>query len=99
MCTLTLVAKDHLPGKIEKEKWYGTEFVAQDIPDNDLNSLHEAEQRPTSQCLSDLYLPNRNHSVPSGFGVYKREILEPASALELIAQLLALVQKRLAITS
>ena len=81
---LTLVTKDHPPGRVEKEKWYETEFVVQDIPDKFLNCLYEAEQRSASQRLPSLYLPTGNQFIPSRFDVDKSEVPEPAKTPKLI---------------
>ena len=81
---LTLVAKDLPPGTVKEEPWYGTEYVAHDIPDHFLTSLYEAERRSAGQRLPDLYLPNKNPFIPARFDVDRREVAEPANAPKII---------------
>ena len=81
---ITIVRQDDIPGTIETEKWYGTEYSNQDIPTAFLDSLRKAEKASASGRNKDLYLPHKNEFIPSRLDVEKKTVEKPAKEPKLI---------------
>ncbi|PHH91307.1 hypothetical protein CDD83_1011 [Cordyceps sp. RAO-2017] len=63
-----------------KEKWYGTEYRYERIPDQLMAELKRAMALPASERLRELHLPHRNNFIPNKLEVEKKEVAEPAVA-------------------
>lgn len=77
----TLVSSEKLPGKVKKEKWYGTEYSTMTISPDFLKRLHDAE---SGNQIEDLHIPGKNEFIPTRLDVERREVKEPAKAPKLI---------------
>lgn len=80
---LMIVSQD-LPGDWnQREKWYGTEYKVDRIPDSVISEIRQALSEP-SQRPSELFLPHKNEFIPSRLEVEKVDVKEPAKAPRLL---------------
>ncbi|KAI1819296.1 peptidase M16 inactive domain-containing protein [Xylaria intraflava] len=76
---VTVVSQDFPGGWDQKEKWYGTEYKTEKIPDDLLADLQEALDKPPAR-QSFLHLPNKNLFIPTKLEVDKKEVEKPLTA-------------------
>ena len=69
---LSIVSQKPLPGKVEKEKWYGTDYSVQRMPNDFINELKRAETSAANDRPQDLHLPHKNEFIPSKLEVEKK---------------------------
>ncbi|KAG6008577.1 hypothetical protein E4U21_004217 [Claviceps maximensis] len=75
------IVSNNFPGNWDKkEKWYGTEYRYERIPEELMTELRAAIQLSKSERLPDLHLPHKNNFIPSKLEVEKREVAQPAVA-------------------
>ena len=67
-----------------KEKWYGTEYKYEKIPNDFMQEIHQAAQSNPSERPTELHLPAVNEFVPQRLDVEQKDINEPARAPKLI---------------
>lgn len=77
---MTIVSRNFPGNWDKKEKWYGTEYRYEKIPDDLMRELEAAATISPSKRLSKLHLPHKNNFIPSQLEVEKRDISEPARA-------------------
>lgn len=81
---MTIISRD-FPGKWDKkEKWYGTEYTSEKIPNEFLEELKKAALSSPAERISKLHLPHKNQFIPTKLEVEKKEVKEPAVAPKLI---------------
>ncbi|KUI56296.1 hypothetical protein VP1G_03557 [Cytospora mali] len=81
---MTIVSRD-FPGKWEKkEKWYGTEYTSEKIPDDLMEEIKQAASSTSADRIPALHLPHKNQFIPTKLEVEKKEVKEPAVAPKLI---------------
>jgi len=68
----------------EKEKWYGTEYTYEKIPEDFLKEIQHAAAASPKDRLTELHLPHQNQFIPTKLEVEKKEVKEPAIAPKLI---------------
>lgn len=79
------VVSQKYPGNWDsKEKWYGTEYKVEKIPEDLLADLRHYLENPASAKIPELHLPHKNEFVPSRLDVEKKEVAEPAKDPSLI---------------
>ncbi|KAI9803791.1 MAG: hypothetical protein M1825_001671 [Sarcosagium campestre] len=71
-----------LEGLDQKERWYGTEYKNEKIPEDFLEDLKRAGLKDGR--LAELSLPHKNEFIPKNLEVDKKEIEEPSVAPRLI---------------
>ncbi|RCI10149.1 hypothetical protein L249_8413 [Ophiocordyceps polyrhachis-furcata BCC 54312] len=77
---MTVVSRT-FPGNWDaKEKWYGTEYRCEKIPDDLMAELNRAMTLSASERLPELHLPHKNNFIPKKLEVDKKEVAEPAPA-------------------
>lgn len=81
---LIVVSQDFPGGWDEKEKWYGTEYKVEKIPQDFLSGLEKALQSTDDTRISDIHIPHRNEFVPTRLTVEKKEVEEPTKTPKLI---------------
>jgi insulysin len=81
---MTIVSRDFPGDWDQKEKWYGTEYRAEKIPEDFLAELSEALNTPPGQQLPALHLPHKNQFIPTKLEVEKKEVEKPAIAPRVI---------------
>lgn len=81
---LTIVSRDFPGDWDQKEKWYGTEYKYEPIPESLVAAVKKAWQSTGEDRLAQLHLPHRNEFIPTKLNVEKRELEEPAKAPKLI---------------
>lgn len=64
----------------KKEKWYGTEYSYEKIPEDVMEDWKRAISTPSQQRLPQLHLPHKNSFIPNKLEVEKKEVPEPALA-------------------
>ena len=75
---LTLVSQKY-PGSWDlREKWYGTEYRYEKIPEDLIKQLWTAVQSSPSKRSTELHMPAVNEFVPRRLDVEKKEVKEPA---------------------
>ncbi|KAH7042656.1 a-pheromone processing metallopeptidase Ste23 [Macrophomina phaseolina] len=81
---LTIVSQE-FPGEWDqKEKWYGTEYKYEKIPQDFLSEIKEAAKTAASARPADLHLPHKNEFIPTRLEVERKEVDEPMIAPKLI---------------
>ncbi|KAK5797365.1 hypothetical protein VI817_003656 [Penicillium citrinum] len=81
---LVIVSQD-FPGQWDqKEKWYGTEYKVEKIPQEFLSGIQKALESTEANRISDVHIPHRNEFVPTRLSVEKKETPEPAKTPKLI---------------
>lgn len=81
---MTIISRDS-PGKWDqKEKWYGTEYTSEKIPNGFLEELKQAASSGPAERIGKLHLPHKNQFIPTKLEVEKKEVKEPAVAPKLI---------------
>ncbi|CAN8096702.1 unnamed protein product [Discula destructiva] len=81
---MTIISRGY-PGKWEqKEKWYGTEYSSERIPDDFMSEIKKAVSSIASDRISVLQLPHKNQFIPTKLEVEKKEVKEPSVAPTLI---------------
>ncbi|OJJ43998.1 hypothetical protein ASPZODRAFT_18773 [Penicilliopsis zonata CBS 506.65] len=79
-----IVSQDY-PGDWDlKEKWYGTEYKIEKVPEAFLAELRQALNSTTETRLSELHMPHKNEFVPTRLSVEKKEVSEPAKTPKLL---------------
>ncbi|KAI9781095.1 MAG: Insulinase (Peptidase M16) [Peltula sp. TS41687] len=81
---LTLVSHSFSDGLNQRERWYGTEYKLEKIPAEDLSEISKAEQKTSTERISELHLPHKNEFIPTQLEVEKRDVKEPLKAPRLI---------------
>lgn len=76
-----MVVSRNFPGDWDqKEKWYGTEYRYERIPEHLMAELKRAMDLPASERLPELHLPHKNNFIPNKLEVEKKDVGEPALA-------------------
>ncbi|KAI1168102.1 peptidase M16 inactive domain-containing protein [Nemania serpens] len=81
---MTIVSRDYPGDWDEKEKWYGTEYKSEKIPQEFLAELSTALDTPSGEQLSALHVPHKNQFIPTKLEVEKKEVEKPATAPRII---------------
>jgi len=81
---LTLVSQKYPGDWNQKEKWYGTEYRVESIPDEFAAAVKKACESGPNERLTELYLPHRNEFIPSKLEVEKKEVAHPMKTPKLI---------------
>ncbi|KAF2871159.1 Metalloenzyme, LuxS/M16 peptidase-like protein [Massariosphaeria phaeospora] len=79
---LTIVSQDFPGGWDQKEKWYGTEYKSEKIPEEFVKEIKDVFE--SKECPQELHLPHRNEFIPNRLEVEKKEVAEPLKAPKLI---------------
>ncbi|CAG8885895.1 unnamed protein product [Penicillium nalgiovense] len=80
-----VVVSQEFPGTWDqKEKWYGTEYKVEKIPQEFLGGLQKALESTEATRTSDVHMPHENEFVPTRLSVEKKEVAEPAKTPKLI---------------
>lgn len=77
---MVLVSRNHPDGFNQKEKWYGTEYRYEKIPDELMSEIQKAASVTPEARLPGLHLPHKNQFIPNQLEVEKKEVDEPALA-------------------
>lgn len=81
---MSIVSRD-FPGNWDKtEKWYGTEYKYEKIPNDFMRQLKAAYSVSSKERISNLHLPHKNQFIPTKLEVEKKEVKEPAIAPRMI---------------
>jgi len=79
------VVSQTFPGNWDqREKWYGTEYRHEKIPQETMDSFREALDMPRGQRIPELHLPHKNAFIPSELEVEKKEITQAAVSPRLL---------------
>ncbi|PLB35174.1 a-pheromone processing metallopeptidase Ste23 [Aspergillus candidus] len=81
---MTIVAQDYPGDWDSKEKWYGTDYKVEKIPQDFMAEIHEALATSPESRLPDLHMPHKNEFVPTRLSVERKEVQEPAKTPKLI---------------
>lgn len=81
---LIVVAQDYPGDWNTKEKWYGTEYKVEDVPEDFMANIRAALKTTPETRLSELHIPHKNEFVPTRLSVEKKEVPEPAKTPKLI---------------
>ncbi|KAG5930400.1 hypothetical protein E4U42_001646 [Claviceps africana] len=81
---MTIVSRNFPSNWDRKEKWYGTEYRCERIPEELMAELQAAMQMSKAERLPDLHLPHKNNFIPNKLEVEKREVAQPALAPRIV---------------
>jgi len=81
---LMLVSQDYPVEYDQKEKWYGTDYKVEKIPDQVITEIQQALSASATDRPADLHLPHKNEFIPTRLDVEKTEVKEPAKAPRLL---------------
>ena len=81
---MTIVSQNFPGNWDKKEKWYGTEYRYEKIPDDLMSELRRAILTPPEKRLIELHLPHKNNFIPEKLEVERKEVAVPAVAPRLI---------------
>lgn len=81
---LTLTSRTYPGDWDQKEKWYGTEYRVEKIPEDFMEDIRKAFSVPKTERIPTLHLPHHNQFVPTKLEVEKKEVKEPAPAPRVI---------------
>lgn len=81
---MVIVSRSHPGNWDQKEKWYGTEYRSEKIPDDVMEEFKRAATIPPEKRLSSLHLPHKNNFIPNQLEVEKKDVAEPAPAPRLL---------------
>lgn len=80
-----MIVSQEYPGDWDcTEKWYGTQYKAEKIPQDLMAELHEASASTRENRPASLHLPHRNEFIPTRLSVERKEVSEPAATPKLI---------------
>ncbi|OJJ32764.1 hypothetical protein ASPWEDRAFT_52909 [Aspergillus wentii DTO 134E9] len=78
------VAQDYPGDWDSKEKWYGTEYKVQKVPEDFMAEINKSLATTPESRMSGLHMPHKNEFVPTRLSVEKKEVSEPAKTPKLI---------------
>jgi insulysin len=79
------VVSQKFPGDWDqKERWYGTEYKNEKIPEDFLAEIRMAAASNAGERIPELHLPHKNQFIPSKLEVEKKDVKQPAIAPKLI---------------
>ncbi|KAL4892080.1 Metalloenzyme, LuxS/M16 peptidase-like protein [Aspergillus ambiguus] len=81
---MVIVSQDYPGDWDSKEKWYGTEYKVENIPQDFMTDIRKALETTPESRLPDLHMPHRNEFVPTRLSVEKKETSEPQKVPKLI---------------
>ncbi|KAI1492445.1 peptidase M16 inactive domain-containing protein [Biscogniauxia mediterranea] len=81
---MTIVSQDFPGDWDQKEKWYGTEYKAEMIPEDFLAEISKAVNCTAEERLPELHLPHKNQFIPTKLEVEKKEVEKPSVAPRII---------------
>ncbi|EAW14914.1 a-pheromone processing metallopeptidase Ste23 [Aspergillus clavatus NRRL 1] len=81
---MIVVSQEHPGDWDSKEKWYGTEYKVQKLPQDFMADIKNALATTPETRLSELHMPHENEFVPTRLSVEKKDISEPAKTPKLI---------------
>lgn len=79
---LTIVSQDFPGDWNKKEKWYGTEYKSEKIPQDFLQEVKDAFENKSRPA--ELHLPHKNEFIPINLEVEKKEVAQPLKTPKLI---------------
>jgi insulysin len=80
-----ILASQNYPGDWDrKEKWYGTEYRLDKIPDDFMKEVRQAANSTPTERPAELHLPAVNEFVPQRLDVEKKDVKEAAISPKLI---------------
>lgn len=81
---LSIVSRHYPNNWNQKEKWYGTDYRCEKIPDDLMAEIKAAAASKASERFPELHLPHRNNFIPTKLEVEKKETKEPAPAPRIV---------------
>lgn len=81
---MIIVNQDYTGGWKEKEKWYGTDYNVEKLPEEFSSELAKALQSKPEERPAELHLPHKNEFIPTRLNVERKDITEPAKAPKLL---------------
>ncbi|RSL60589.1 hypothetical protein CEP51_013736 [Fusarium floridanum] len=75
---MVIVSRNYPGNWDQKEKWYGTEYRYEKIPEDLMEEIRQAASVSPGERLSCLHLPHKNQFIPNQLEVEKKEVTEPA---------------------
>ncbi|RDL38193.1 LuxS metallohydrolase [Venustampulla echinocandica] len=79
------VVSQNFPGEWKsKEKWYGTEYTYEKLPEDFVAEIRKAVKCTPKTRLPELHPPHKNQFIPTKLEVEKKEVKEPAISPKLI---------------
>lgn len=80
---LMIVSQDYPGDWDQKEKWYGTDYKVDKIPESVVDEIRQALNADKTRP-AELHLPHKNEFIPTRLDVEKLDVKEPARAPKLL---------------
>lgn len=81
---MTIISQDFPGAWNSKEKWYGTEYKYEKLPQDFLEELKKASSASKNERPAELHLPHKNEFIPTRLDVEKKDVAEPTKFPKLI---------------
>ncbi|KAF1942302.1 LuxS/MPP-like metallohydrolase [Clathrospora elynae] len=79
---MTIISQNFPGGWDKNEKWYGTEYKIERIPEDFLAEIREAYESKSRPA--ELHFPHKNEFIPTRLDVEKKEVEQPTKEPKLI---------------
>lgn len=81
---LTIVSQTFPGDWDQREKWYGTEYKVEKIPEDFMSEIRQALETTAANRIPELHMPHRNEFIPTRLTVEKKEVDQPAKSPKII---------------
>ncbi|ORX97184.1 Metalloenzyme, LuxS/M16 peptidase-like protein [Clohesyomyces aquaticus] len=81
---LNVVSQIFPGGWDQKEKWYGTEYINERIPEDFVAEIKHTFENSAKERPKELHFPHKNEFIPNRLEVEKKEVEVPLKAPKLI---------------
>ena len=81
---LTIVSQEFPGDWDKKERWYGTEYKIEKVPEALQDLIRNAIESSPGERPKDLHLPHKNEFIPTRLSVERKEVPEPTKFPKLI---------------
>ena len=80
----TIVSQEYPGNWDQKERWYGTDYRIERIPEPLQASIRKALESTSQSIPKELHLPHKNEFIPTRLTVERKDVNEPSKAPKLI---------------
>ena len=81
---LAIVSQNLSEDLDQRERWYGTEYRCEKIPQDFLAEIRRAGDGKCNSSIPELHLPSKNEFIPTKLEVEKKDVSEPLKSPKLI---------------
>lgn len=81
---LTLVSQEYPGDWDQQEKWYGTPYKTEKMPEDFMEEIQKAATSTPETRLSSVHFPHKNEFIPTRLSVERKDVSEPAETPKII---------------